>query len=239
MMRTAWWERLDEDGLMRTTWWWERFDDEDGLMMRTAWWWERLDDENDLMMRTAWWWRRLSDEDDLLVRWMRTIYLSTLNWADKEFFLTFLFIASLGQAWQNPSNTNPRIGLRALISPTRSDINPRVGFELLSETQFYGQARWSDIMISWDDEMSWWNSESKTNRRTFLPRKNLFDQMIWSFDLINWILFHYIIIQFFMHERFDHESHLLIWDDSYRRFFINLLISHRVVLRSFNRDDLF
>jgi hypothetical protein len=71
---------------------------------------------------------------------MRTIYLSTLNWADKEFFLTFLYIASVGQAWQNPSNTNPRVGLRALINPTRSDINPRVGFELLSETQFYGQA---------------------------------------------------------------------------------------------------
>jgi hypothetical protein len=30
--------------------------------------------------------------------------------------------------------------LRALISSTRSDINPRVGFELLSETQLYGQA---------------------------------------------------------------------------------------------------
>jgi hypothetical protein len=76
----------------------------------------------------------------LLMRWMRTIYLSTLNWADKEFFLTFLYIASLGQAWQNPSDINPRVGLRALISPTRSNINPRVGFELLSETQSYGQA---------------------------------------------------------------------------------------------------
>jgi hypothetical protein len=63
--------------------------------------------------------------------------------------------------------------------------------------------------------------------------------MIWSFDLINWILFHYIIIAFFMHERFDFELHLLNWDDSYRRFFINLLTSRRVVLRSFNRDDLF
>jgi hypothetical protein len=71
---------------------------------------------------------------------MRTIYLSTLNWADKEFFLIFLYIASLEQAWQNPSDINPRIELRALISPTRSNINPRVGFELLSETQPYGQA---------------------------------------------------------------------------------------------------
>jgi hypothetical protein len=77
----------------------------------------------------------------LLVRWMRTIYLSTLNWADKEFFLIFLYIASLEQTWQNPSDINPRIGLRALISSTRSDINPRVGFELLSETQSYGQAK--------------------------------------------------------------------------------------------------
>jgi hypothetical protein len=63
--------------------------------------------------------------------------------------------------------------------------------------------------------------------------------MIWSFDLISWILFHYIIIAFFMHERFDFESHLLIWNDLYRRFFINLLTSRRVVLRSFNRNDLF
>jgi hypothetical protein len=71
---------------------------------------------------------------------MRTIYLSTLNWADKEFFLIFLYIASLEQTWQNPSNINSRVGLRALISPTRSNINSRVGFELLSEIQFYGQA---------------------------------------------------------------------------------------------------
>jgi hypothetical protein len=63
--------------------------------------------------------------------------------------------------------------------------------------------------------------------------------MIWSFNLINWILSHYIIIAFFLHERFDFESHLLIWDDSYRRFLINLLISCRIVLRSFHRDDLF
>jgi hypothetical protein len=109
-------------------------------MMKTTWWWKRLDVENDLMMKTTWWWERFDDENDLLVRWMKTIYLSTLNWVDKEFFLTFLYIASLEQTWQNSSNINPRIELRALISPTRSDINPRVGFELLSETQFYGQA---------------------------------------------------------------------------------------------------
>jgi hypothetical protein len=94
-------------------------------------------------------------------------------------------------------------------------------------------------MVSWGGEVSWWGSGPRTARRTFLSGRNLFDQMIWSPDLINWILSHYIIIQFFMHERFDHESHLLIWGDSYRRFFINLLISRRVVLRSFNRDNLF
>jgi hypothetical protein len=65
--------------------------------------------------------------------------------------------------------------------------------------------------------MSWWNNESRTIRRTFLSKKDLFDQMIWSFDLINWILFYYIIIQFFVPERFDHESHLLIWDDLNRQ----------------------
>ncbi len=60
--------------------------------------------------------------------------------------------------------------------------------------------------------------------------------IIW---LISWFLLHHIIIWFFMHERFDFESHLLIWNDWYRRFFINLLISHRVVLQSFNRNDFF
>ncbi len=62
------------------------------------------------------------------------------------------------------------------------------------------------------------------------------DLIIWS---ISWFLSHHIIIWFFMHERFDFESHFLIWDDSYRRFFINLLTSHRIVLQSFNRDDFF
>jgi hypothetical protein len=99
--------------------------------------------------------------------------------------------------------------------------------------------KWSDVMISWNDEMSWWNSESRTIRKINLFEKRLINQMIWSFDLINRILSHYIIIVFFMHERFDFESHLLIWNDSYRRFFINMLTSRRVVLRSFNRDDFF
>jgi hypothetical protein len=154
---TWWWALLDdEDGLVRMTWWWGRLGDGDGLVVGTAWWWGRLGGENDLVVGTTWWWRRLDDEDDLM---MRTIYLSTLNWADKQFFLTFLYIASLGQAWQNPSEINPRIGLRALISPTRSNINPRVGFELLSETQSYGQANhdnlhhvfWFMIFLIWWD----------------------------------------------------------------------------------------
>jgi hypothetical protein len=150
-----WWGRLGGDVLVvRTAWWWERLDGGDGLVMGTAWWWGRLGGEDGLVVRTAWWWRRLDDENGLV---MRTIYLPTLNWADKEFFLTFLYIASVGQAWQNPSDTNPRVGLRALISPTRSDTNPRVGFELLSETQPYGQAtkyrQFEDLQFRND----WWS----------------------------------------------------------------------------------
>ncbi len=89
--------------------------------------------------------------------------------------------------------------------------------------------------------MRWWNElmkkriEKRFERLIFLEKINKSDDLIIWF--INWILFHYIIIWLFMHERFDFESHLLIWDDSYRQFFINLLTSHRVVLRSFNRDD--
>jgi hypothetical protein len=33
-------------------------------------------------------------------------------------------------------------------------------------------SRWSDIMISWDDEMSWWESESRTNREISLFEKD-------------------------------------------------------------------
>jgi hypothetical protein len=86
-------------------------------------------------------------------------------------------------------------------------------------------------MIKWLDEtiITWLNELifSKKNKKS----DNL---IIWS---INWFLFHHIIVWFFMHERFDFESHLFIWDDSCRSFFINVLISHRVVLRLFNRDD--
>jgi hypothetical protein len=145
-MSTAWWwGRLGGDDLVGTAWWWERLDDENGLMMRTAWWWGRLGDEDGMVVRTAWWWGRLDGRDGLLVRWMGTIYLPTLNWADKEFFLTFLYIASLEQTWQNSSNINPRVELRALISSTRSNINSRVGFELLFETQFYDQTTYDNI----------------------------------------------------------------------------------------------
>jgi hypothetical protein len=96
-------------------------------------------------------------------------------------------------------------------------------------------SRWSDIMIIWDDKMSWWDNESRTNRRTFFSKKNLFDQMIWLSDLINWFLFHHIIIQFFMHERLDFESHLLIWDDSYRQFlhqFVDFESSRFTIIQS-------
>ncbi len=91
--------------------------------------------------------------------------------------------------------------------------------------------------------MRWWNElmrewiEKRFEKLVFSKKINKSDDLIIWF--INWILSHYIIIWFFMHERFDFESHLLIWDDSYRRFFINLLISHRVVLQSFNRNDFF
>jgi hypothetical protein len=91
--------------------------------------------------------------------------------------------------------------------------------------------------------LRWWNElmrewiEKRFEKLVFSKKINKSDDLIIWF--INWILSHYIIIWFFMHERFDFESHLLIWDDSYRRFFINLLISHRVVLQSFNRNDFF
>jgi hypothetical protein len=123
--------------MMKTTWW-KRFDDND-LMMKTIWWWKRFDDENDLMMKTIWWWKRFDDENDLLMKWMKTIYLSTLNWVDKEFFLIFLYIANLEQTWQNSSNINFKIELRALINLNRSNINLRIEFELLFEIQFYDQ----------------------------------------------------------------------------------------------------
>jgi hypothetical protein len=159
-METAWWERLGGgDGLVvRTAWWWERLDDGDGLVMRTTWWWGRLGGEDGLVVGTAWWWGRLASK---VIR--GTIYLPTLNWADKEFFLTFPYIASLGQAWQNPSDTNPRVGLRALISPTRSDTNPRVGFELLSETQPYGQAT-----VFWVNDLKDVNCRFWVNRRAVI-----------------------------------------------------------------------
>jgi hypothetical protein len=111
-------------------------------LMRTTWW-KRLD-ENDLMKTT--WWERL-DKNNLLM--MRTIYLSTLNWADKEFFLIFSYIVNLEQTWQNSSYINSRIELRALISSIRLNINPRIEFELLPEIQFYDQT-------NHHDKKDWW-----------------------------------------------------------------------------------
>ncbi len=91
--------------------------------------------------------------------------------------------------------------------------------------------------MRWWDELMRERIEKRFEKLVFSRKINKSDDLIIWF--VNWILSHYIIIWFFMHERFDFESHLLIWDDSYRRFFINLLISHRVVLQSFNRDDFF
>jgi hypothetical protein len=91
--------------------------------------------------------------------------------------------------------------------------------------------------LRWWDELMKKRIEKRFEELVFSKKINKSDDLIIWF--ISWILSHYIIIWFFMHERFDFESHLFIWDDSYRRFFINLLISHRVVLQSFNRDDFF
>jgi hypothetical protein len=73
-------------------------------------------------------------------------------------------------------------------------------------------------MVSWGGEVNWWGSGPRAGRRTFLPERDLFDQVIWSPDLISWILPHYITIQFFMHGRPGHGPHLLIWDGPYRQF---------------------
>jgi hypothetical protein len=96
-------------------------------------------------------------------------------------------------------------------------------------------SRWSGIMIIWDGEMSWWGSGPRTGRRTFLSGRDLFDQVIWSPDLISWFLSHHIIIQFFMHERSDSEPHLLIWDDVYRQFlhqFVDFGSSRSTIIQS-------
>jgi hypothetical protein len=89
-------------------------------------------------------------------------------------------------------------------------------------------------MMRWVNEIA---NRERPERLVFSRKtKRSDDLIIWS---INWLLSHHIIIWFFMHERFDFESHLFISNDSYRSFFINIVISHRVVLRSFNRDDFF
>jgi hypothetical protein len=62
------------------------------------------------------------------------------------------------------------------------------------------------------------------------------DLIIW-FDQLNFTSLHHHCILHAWTARLG--PHLLIWDGSYRRFFINLLTSCRAVLRSFNRDDLF
>ncbi len=48
------------------------------------------------------------------------------------------------QTWQNSSNINSRIELKILINSIRSNINSRIGFEHLFETQFYDQIKQID-----------------------------------------------------------------------------------------------
>jgi hypothetical protein len=202
--------------MMSTAWWWALLGDEHGLVVGTAWWWGRLDDEDGLMMRTTWWWERLDDENDLLM--MRTIYLSTLNWADKEFFLTFLYIASLEQAWQNPSNINPRVGLRALISPTRSDTNPRVGFELLSETQPYGQA--IDVIqnVNVNNSLNCMKEWSWFQNRIFYSFSFLLIAFsIRWFDRFNNVFTIFSVMHDFAHTLSFFAS-IILWRDRERRF---------------------
>jgi hypothetical protein len=71
----------------------------------------------------------------------KTIYFSTLNWVDKEFFLIFSYIINLEQSWQNSLNINFKIELKVLINLIRLNINSRIEFELLFETQFYDQTK--------------------------------------------------------------------------------------------------
>jgi hypothetical protein len=106
-------------------------------------------------------------------------------------------------------------------------------------------SRWSGTMIIWDGEMSWWSSGPRTGRRAFLPGRDIFDQMIWSTDLISWLLSHHITIQFFMHKRPDFGPHLLIWDDSYRQFLhqsVDFESSRSTIIQEMiysSRDDFF
>ncbi len=189
MIKTTWWKRLDEKDLIRETWWWERFDDEDDLMMRTIWWWERLDDKNDLMMKTTCWWIRLAVNEN------NTVYLSTLNWVDKKFFLIFLYIANLEQTWQNSSNINSRIELRALISSIRSNINPRIEFELLSETRFYDQTIFeafrdfvTNVSFARIARSDWASMFSIRQSFSSIYRKMSLSQFVWNFWLIQIVL---------------------------------------------------
>jgi hypothetical protein len=129
LVRTAWWRRLDEDGLsdgnglmMKTAWWWERLDDENDLMMRTTWWWGRLDDENDLMMRTTWWWRWIWTA-------VKTFYLILSN-------LRFRTISRVGFERRTIAKTRPDPSNKNFCSTLGLD---RVGLSDMSETQSCGQ----------------------------------------------------------------------------------------------------
>jgi hypothetical protein len=87
-----------------------------------------------------------------------------LNWADKEFFLIFLYIASLEQTWQNSSNINSRIELRALINSTRSNINSRIEFKFSFETQLYDQINLKNYVMI----MTRFKCLKKIKRKIFL-----------------------------------------------------------------------
>jgi hypothetical protein len=99
--------------------------------------------------------------------------------------------------------------------------------------------RWSDIMISWDDEMSWWDNESRTIRKINLFEKDQkirwFDHLIWSIDI--WFItssFNSLCMNDLITNRICLFETIRIVN-----FFINMLTSNRVVLRSFSRDDLY
>jgi hypothetical protein len=99
------------------------------------------------------------------------------------------------------------------ISSDRSRVV--VSFSLEDDSLMLKGSRWSGTMVIWDDEVSWWDSEPRTSRRTFLSGRDLFlirwfDHLIWSAGILS----HHIIIQFFMHEGPGSGPHLLIWDVS-------------------------
>ncbi len=60
----------------------------------------------------------------------------------------------------------------------QSEESISLSIEMLDWEDMLKDSKWSDIMISWDDKMNWWNNKSKT----FSFEKEFF----WSDDLIIW-----------------------------------------------------